>query len=46
MTSLAGGEGVPLSPGESLLLEDVDVPSLSLQGGPQARLMLAEVSYL
>lgn len=36
---------VPLAPGESLLLEDVDVPSLSLQGDPQARLMLAEVSY-
>ncbi len=37
-------EGVALSPGESLLLEDVDVPSLSLQGDPQARLMLAEIS--
>ena len=36
--------GVPLAPGESLLLEDVDVPVLSLRGDPQARLMLAEIT--
>ena len=39
-------EGIALTFGESLLLEDVDVPSLSLRGDPAARLMLAEIRYL
>ena len=36
--------GVPLAPGESLLLEDVDTDTLTLEGDPQARLMLAEIT--
>ena len=38
--------GVPLAAGESLLLEDVGTNVLALEGTPQTRLMLAEVSYL
>ena len=38
--------GVRLSPGESLLLEDVDTDALTLEAAPQTRLMLAQVSCL
>ena len=38
--------GVPLAPGESLLIENVDTDALTLEGDPQARLMLAEVSCI
>lgn len=39
-------EGIRLTAGESLLLEDVDVDTLTLRGDPAARLMLAEINCL
>ena len=38
--------GVQLAAGECLLMEDVDTKILTMEGTPQTRLMLAEVSYI
>ena len=46
VTGTCTAAGVPLAPGESLLIEDVDADALTLEGDPQARLMLAEVSCI
>lgn len=38
--------GIRLAAGESLLIEDADTDALTIEGTPQARLMLAEVSCI